>query len=208
MSRILHIDSSPRTADSVTRQLSQSAIKAVVARHPQSTVTYRDLAEKPAPFLTGADLGTMFTPADKRTADQAALWQGIESTVDEFIAADIYVFGVPMYNFSVPAAFKAYIDRIVVVGKTFSYEGGRPKGLLHSKKAYILVSSGGNYDDPAMSHLNFHEPYLRTIFGFIGITDITFFKVHGHSPDEIAKGLAEAKQQIEQTIAEKTASGV
>ena len=208
MSKIFHIDSSSRSADSITRDLSQHAIKALTGGQSQHTVKYRDLASQPVPFLTEAQLTTIFTPPDKRSDDQVKIWQDIENLIDDVISSDIYVFGVPMYNFTVPAAFKAFIDRIVITGKTFVFENGRPVPLLKGKKAYILSSGGGDYTQPPFDKMDFLEPYLRTIFGFIGITDITFYRVAGHSPEEIAQGVAAAKQKIDQTISEKAASKV
>jgi FMN-dependent NADH-azoreductase len=111
-----------------------------------------------------------------------------------------------MYNFSVPAVFKAFIDLSVIAGKTFSYENGVPKGLLRDKKAYVVTSSGGNYDLAPMAQMNFLEPYLRTIFGFLGVTDMTFFKVQGHSEEEIAASLASARKEIEALAAKVPAN--
>jgi FMN-dependent NADH-azoreductase len=102
--------------------------------------------------------------------------------IAELQAADEYVFGVPMHNFSIPGTFKLWIDQIVRAGKTFSYDNGVPNGLLRNKKATILVASGGVYDaGSAISALNFVEPYLRSLFGFIGVTETRFINAGGAS---------------------------
>jgi FMN-dependent NADH-azoreductase len=202
MSKILHIDASSRSSSSLTRKLSKELVEALKKSNPGSVVTYRDLITEQPPFIQETDIGAIYTPPDARTPEQQKAFASIDKNLEIFISSDIYVFGVPMYNFSVPASFKSFIDLTVIAGKTFSYESGVPKGLLKNKKAYVLTASGGNYDGPPMSQMNFHEPYLRTIFGFIGITDMTFIKVQGHSEEEISAELAAARATIE-TIAAK-----
>ena len=198
MAKILHIDASSRSASSVTRQLSKELVDALTKGKPESEVKHRDLIKENVPYIHEADLGAIFTPPDSRTAEQKQLLAPIEDNLKSFIAADVYVFGVPMYNFSVPAVFKSFIDLSVIAGKTFAYDNGVPKPLLHNKKAYIVTASGGDYDSGPMSKMDFLEPYLRTIFGFIGIGDITFIKVQGHSEAEIATAVAAAKAKIEE----------
>jgi FMN-dependent NADH-azoreductase len=209
MSKILHIDASSRSSSSLTRQLSKELVEALKKSNPESVVNYRDLISEQPPFIQEAVIGAVYTPPEARTPEQQKAFASIDANLETFIASDIYVFGVPMYNFSVPAAFKAFIDLTVIAGKTFSYENGRPKGLLSKKKAYVVTASGGNYDAAPMDQMNFHEPYLRAIFGFLGITDMTFLKVQGHSEEEIATGIAAAKATIEKIAAEsRTAAAV
>jgi FMN-dependent NADH-azoreductase len=196
MSKILHIDASSRSTTSVTRRLSKELVDALQKSHPGSEVAYRDLISENPPYVHEIDIATIYTPLEARTPEQKKAFAPIEANLEKFISSDIYVFGVPMYNFSVPAVFKSFIDLTIIAGKTFSYENGRPKGLLQNKKAYAITASGGNYDVAPMSQMNFVEPYLRTIFGFIGITDMTFIKVQGHSEDEIATAVAAAKASI------------
>lgn len=93
--------------------------------------------------------------------------------------ADIIVIGVPIYNFNIPSALKAWLDHLVRAGKTFSYQTGRPEGLVKDKKVYLAIASGGVYSDGPMKSYDFAEPYLRAVLGFIGITDITTFRVEG-----------------------------
>ncbi|MDR3612143.1 MAG: NAD(P)H-dependent oxidoreductase [Candidatus Obscuribacterales bacterium] len=204
MAKILHVDSSSRSKNSNSRQLSKYFVEKWIETHPADSVIYRDLVQDSLVPLTDTVISAMYTPPEQRTeamsSDYATL---IDKNVQEVIDADIYVFGVPMYNFSVPGAFKSYIDRIVVVGRTFSYGADGLKGLLQNKKAFILRSSGSNFDGPPYASMDFHEPYLRAIFGFIGISDITFVKVDGHSEEEISAAMKKAKEQIDHLTAEQ-----
>jgi FMN-dependent NADH-azoreductase len=126
--------------------------------------------------------------------------------IDELIAADVFVFGVPMYNFSVPAIFKAYIDLVVRAGKTFSYEGGRPQGLLANKRLFVITASGGDYSSQQMKGLDFVEPYVSAIMSFIGVSDITFIKAHGTNPEIVSTTSEAAMRSIDQLLHPVTAS--
>jgi FMN-dependent NADH-azoreductase len=146
----------------------------------------------------------MYLPAEQRTDSMSSAYTTLfEQNVQEVVDADVYVFGVPMYNFSVPGVFKSYIDRIVVAGRTFAYGPAGFKGLLQNKKAFIMRSSGVSYDQPPFASMDFHAPYLRTIFGFLGINDVTFVNVDGHSEEEIAASLKKAKEHIDALAAEQ-----
>jgi FMN-dependent NADH-azoreductase len=175
MSTLLHIDSSPAGDRSVSRALTAEFVKNWKAANPGGTVIDRDLTHTPLVPLTGEWIGAAYTPKDKRTAEQNAALALSDTLVSELLSADEYVFGVPMYNFAVPGAFKLWIDQIARAGVTFAYVDGAPKGLLTGKKATFLIASGGEYGpgSPAVSY-NFVEPYLRTVFGFLGVTDATF----------------------------------
>jgi FMN-dependent NADH-azoreductase len=196
MAKVLHIDSSSRSATSVTRILSKQFIDSWLQAHPADTVSYRDLVQEGMPYINEIAIAAMYTPEAGRTPEQREAYAGISKYVDEFAAADVYVLGVPMYNFNVPAIFKAYIDQIVVIGKTFGFSDKGLTPLLHGKKAIVLSSSGSSYDEPPMRDLDFHEPYLRAVLGFIGVKDVTFIKVRGHSEDVIKAEIEKAKSEI------------
>jgi FMN-dependent NADH-azoreductase len=125
--------------------------------------------------VTGLWIGAAYTPEDKRSAEQKSELALSDTLVEELLSADEYVIGTPMYNFGVPGAMKLWIDQIARVGITFAYVDGAPKGLLTGKKASFLVATGGEYGpgSPAVSY-NFVEPYLRTVFGFLGVIDTNF----------------------------------
>ncbi|MGH7998817.1 MAG: FMN-dependent NADH-azoreductase, partial [Brasilonema sp.] len=179
MAYILQIDSSPRKDRSFSRKFSDEFITAWKNAHPEDTVTYRDVGHNTVPHVDESWIAAAFTPPDARTPELAKAIELSDTLVDEFLAADRYVFGVPMYNFNVPSTFKAYIDQIVRAGRTFAVtEQGGFKGLVEGKKMLIITARGGDFSpgSPAAPY-DYQEPYLKTIFGFIGITDITFINV-------------------------------
>ncbi len=174
MTHILHLDSSPRGERSLSRTLAKEFISDWKAAHPNDTVTYRDIGHYPVPLVSEAWIAGAYTPPAQHSPESAEAIRISNDLVDEFLAADRYVFAVPMYNFSIPANFKAYIDQIVRVGRTFSVEAdGSYKGLVADKKMLIVTARGGTYPKDTPYHAyDLQEPYLRLIFGFIGITDI------------------------------------
>ena len=174
MPTLLHLDSSPTGDHSVSRALSAEFVKHWQAANPGSTVITRDLTTTALTPIDGAWIGAAFTPADSRTADQKAILALSDTLVSELLSADEYAFGIPMYNFGVPGAFKLWIDQIARVGVTFSYVDGKPQGLLNGKKAHFFIATGGDYSSSPMAAYNFVEPYLRSVFGFLGVTDATF----------------------------------
>jgi FMN-dependent NADH-azoreductase len=165
---------------SISRELAREFVKKWKASHPDGKVIYRDLAANPPKPLDAAWVSSSFTPEASRTPEQNAALALSDELTAELQSADEYVFGVPMHNFAVPSVFKLWIDQIARAGKTFSYTDGAPKGLLRNKKATFLIASGGIYDaGTAMASFNFVEPYLRTVFGFIGVTDASFIVAGG-----------------------------
>jgi FMN-dependent NADH-azoreductase len=182
MSTLLHLDTSPLET-SVSRELGREHVAAWKADHPNGTVIYRDLAAKSPAAIDQAWIGASFTPPDARTAEQKAHLAESEALVDELLAADEIAIGVPMHNFTIPAALKLWIDQIVRPGRTFSYGGNGAEGLLKGRTATLLIATGGDYalGTPAAA-MNFLEPYMRTLLGFIGITD-----VRTHTVGSVAK---------------------
>jgi len=180
MPTLLRVDSSPLYGASVSRQLTETFEATWKAAHPDGRVVVRDVTSTPLSPLTAEWVGAAFTPEDQRNAQQTELLRLSDSLIAELEKADEFVFGVPMHNFGVPSSLKLWIDQIVRVGKTFSYGEGGPKGLLSGKKATFLIATGGVYDaGTAMASLNFVEPYLRSVFGFTGVTDTTFLTAGG-----------------------------
>jgi FMN-dependent NADH-azoreductase len=180
MPTLLDIDSSPLAETSISRQLTAEFVRSWKLANPDGEVITRDLAATSIPPVSGAWIGAVYAPEDARTADQRSLLTLSDTLIAELQEADEYVFGVPMHNFSIPSTLKLWIDQIARVNKTFSYATGSPVGLLTGKKATILVASGGKYDaGTAMASFNFVEPYLRTVFGFLGVTDTTFLSAGG-----------------------------
>jgi FMN-dependent NADH-azoreductase len=134
------------------------------------------------PPINAEWVGAVYTPEEARTPQQKKLLLLSDSLLAELEQADEYVIGVPMHNFGVPSVLKLWIDQIARVGRTFSYGDGRPKGLIIGKKATFIIATGGIYDaQTQMASFNFVEPYLRSVFGFLGVTDATFLTAGGTS---------------------------
>src|ERR1700760_1306305 len=180
MSTLLHVDSSPLYGRSVSRELTGAFVAQWKASHPDGTVVDRDLNSTSIPPVNAAWVGAAYTPEDARTPEQKELLSLSDTLIAELYQADEYVFGVPMHNFGVPSVLKLWIDQIARVGKTFSYADGAPKGLIKGKKATFIIATGGIYDaQTQMASFNFVEPYLRSLFGFLGVTDTTFLTAGG-----------------------------
>jgi FMN-dependent NADH-azoreductase len=197
--KLLHIDSSILGQGSVSRTLSAEIVAAQRAAHPGIDVTHRDLAAHPIGHLTGAHLAALqgAVPADPTVERDIAAGQ---AALDEFLAADIVVVGAPMYNFAIPSQLKAWIDRITVAGKTFRYSEKGPEGLAGAKKVVVASSRGGFYgpDTPA-APLDHQESYLRVLFGFLGIINVTFVRAEG-----VALGAEAREKAIEAARGEVT----
>jgi FMN-dependent NADH-azoreductase len=180
MPTLLHIDSSPLYGRSVSRQLTGAFVTQWEASHPDGTLLDRDLYATQIPPVTAEWVAAAYTPEAARTPQQKAVLALSDTLIAELQQADEYVFGVPMHNFGVPSVLKLWIDQIARVGKTFSYATGTPKGLLTGKKATFVIATGGIYDaQTQMASFNFVEPYLRSVFGLLGVTDATFLTAGG-----------------------------
>lgn len=179
MATLLHIDSSPLQS-SISRELTGEFAKTWKARNPNGTVIDRDLAANPAKPVDQAWIGAAYTPEGGRTEEQKAILANSDALIAELEKADEIVIGVAMHNFSIPSTLKLWIDQVARSGKTFSYGSNGPQGLLVGKKATVLIASGGVYKTgtPAAA-FDFVEPYLRTVLGFIGITDVNFVTAGG-----------------------------
>ena len=194
--KLLHIDSSILGQGSVSRVLSAEIVEAQRNAHPGLDVTYLDLAATPVGHLTATHLGPVDAAADGVKSDILAGY----SALDQFLAADIVVIGAPMYNFGIPSQLKAWIDRVAIAGKTFKYgEDGRPVGLAGGKTVIVASSRGGFYGSESQTaFLDHQESYLRGIFGFFGVTDVTFIRAEGIAvgPEHRARGIESARVEI------------
>jgi FMN-dependent NADH-azoreductase len=180
MPTLLHIDSSPLYGRSVSRQLTAAFVTQWKASHPDGRVVDRDLSATLMPPVNAEWVGAAYTPGEDRTPQQKELLSLSDSLFAELEQADEYVFGVPMHNFGVPSVLKLWIDQIARVGRAFSYADGTPKGLIIGKKSTFIIATGGIYDAKTqMASFNFVEPYLRSVFGFLGVTDTTFLTAGG-----------------------------
>jgi FMN-dependent NADH-azoreductase len=201
--KLLHVDSSILGAGSVSRALSAAIVEGEKSRNADVSVTYRDVGANPVDHLSGAHLAAFQGAAPEAPALQADVVAG-QTALDEFLAADIIVIGAPMYNFSIPSQLKAWIDRLAVAGKTFRYTEKGPVGLAGGKKVIVASSRGGFYGpDTQAAFLDHQESYLRGVFGFFGIDDVTFIRAEGVAlgADQREKAIAAAKGEIAQIAA-------
>ena len=185
--KLLHIDASITGAHSVSRQVSAAIVGKLRQATPGLDVTYRDLAASPLPHLTVPHL-----PGQPAVAGLEAEQAQSNAVLDEFLGADVVVIGAPMYNFSVPSQLKAWIDRILVAGRTFRYTAAGPEGLAAGKRVIVALSRGGFYGAGSPAAAAEHvESYLRAVFHTIGVTDIDFVVAEGVqiSPDHREKAL-------------------
>jgi FMN-dependent NADH-azoreductase len=189
--KVLHIDSSILGEHSATRVLSRAIVSRLTADEPGSEVAYVDLAADSLPHLSGGSLAQ---------ADQAEAARDAQAMSD-FLAADVIVVGAPMCNFAIPSQLKAWIDRVVVAGKTFRYGQSGPEGLVKGKRVFVAVARGSVYAPG--SPAEFAESYLKHVFGFIGVSDVTFVRAEGLglSPEHREKGMNAALATIPAPVA-------
>ena len=209
MAHLLHIDASPRGERSHSRRMTREFVEQWKQTHPGDTVTYRDIGRNPIPHVDEPWIAAAFSPSEQHTPELREAIRLSDRLVDEFLAADIYVIGVPMYNFSVPSGFKAYIDQIVRVGRTWLFEPEDPdmpyKTLVHDKKMFVITARGDGGYTPGGHNENWNhqDPFIKTVFAFMGITDITFIHVEndefgGH---KLAESIAKARAKITELVA-------
>jgi FMN-dependent NADH-azoreductase len=201
MATILVITASPRGERSVSRALTTGFARLWAQQHPEDTILLRDIGHQPVPHVTEPWVLGSFAPPEAQTPESKAAIAVSNQLVDEFLSADRYVFGVPMYNLNVPSTLKAYIDQIVRAGRTYARGPQGFEGLVKDKKALFITSSGGSFQagTPAAAY-NFQEPYLRAIFGFIGVTDVQF--VVADSMNESDRAAKQSREKAESDLKE------
>lgn len=179
--KLLHIDSSPLNGNSVSRELTARVVAQWRAAHPHTKVEHLDLAKDAPSHLSIDSLGfRMGANAEGISDVQRRENELSEKLVSQFLAADVVVVGAPMYNFSVPSQLKAWIDRVAQAGRTFKYTEKGPVGLAAGKTVIVASSRGGVYSsNPALAGLDHQESYLKTVFGFFGITNVRFVRAEG-----------------------------
>ncbi|WP_161867960.1 FMN-dependent NADH-azoreductase [Pseudomonas yangonensis] len=199
--KLLHLDSSILGDASASRQLSRAVVEAWSAAVPDAQVTYRDLASDALSHLSAASLIAAGTPAELRDAAQRHETELAERTLEEFLAADAIVIGAPMYNFAIPSQLKAWIDRIAVAGKTFSYSENGPVGLAGGKTVVIASSAGGIH--AGLPSGQAHEDYLVRVLNFLGIDDIEIVRAEGlaYGEEPRAEAMKGAAQRISELFA-------
>ena len=197
---ILQINASARREAANSTRVANSIVARLQSANPEAGLTVRDLAATPHPVLDEAALGALFTPADKRTAEQAARVALDDALIAEVQAADAIVLGVPMYNFGVPVQLKNWIDAIARNGVTFRYTEQGPEGLLKGKAVYVALARGGKYRG---TEADSQVPYLKTVLGFLGMTDVHFIYAEGLNlgAEAAEQGFAQAEADLAAALA-------
>ncbi|MFD2367193.1 FMN-dependent NADH-azoreductase [Pseudoduganella sp. GCM10020061] len=197
---ILQINSSARATGSESTRMADAIVAKLAAAHPEATVVRRDLATDPHPVLDQDALSALFTPADARTPEQAARVALDDALIAQVQAADVIVLGAPMYNFGMTVQLKGWFDAIARAGVTFRYTASGPEGLLKNKKVYVALSRGGMHRGAVTDT---QVPHLKTLLGFLGMTDVTFIYSEGHGMGEeaVAKAREAANAEIALAVA-------
>ena len=196
--KLLHIDAGITGPNSVSRQLSGAIVEALAKADPSLQIVSRDLDADPIPHLDGGDFGLRTVEGSDDKAARAA------AVLQEFLDADIVVIGAPMYNLGIPSQLKAWFDRILVAGKTFRYTANGPEGLSAGKRVIVASARGGLYaPGTPQAAADFHEPYLRTLFAFIGIDEIAMIRAEGVaiSPEQRQAAVSAALGSVSEVTA-------
>lgn len=192
MTNILYVTSSPRGAESYSNRVANHVIAELKAAHPGAHVKVRDVARDPLPHVDENFVAALRPSGGSLTEDQQAIIRKSDELVSELMAADILVIAAPMYNFGIPSTLKAWIDYVARAGRTFRYTEKGPEGLVKGKKAILIHSRGGVYSSGPAQALDHQGTYLRSVLGFIGITDVESVDVEGvaFGPDAAEKAVA------------------
>jgi FMN-dependent NADH-azoreductase len=198
--KILQINASARRDGANSTKLANRVTERLLAANPGATVTVRDLAASPLPVLDEVALGALFTPAEQRSAEQAALAARFDAAIAELQAHDTIVLGVAMYNFGVTVQLKSWIDAIARAGVTFQYTETGPVGLVEGKTVYAAFARGGLYRNTPNDS---QTPYIKSVLGFLGMTDVRGVYAEGLNmgPDAAAQGFAQAEADLQAALA-------
>lgn len=198
MSHILIIDSSPLSQNSQSKNFTKHIME--VARQNGHVVTHRDVGiNPPAHYDEALVVASKFVPEEERTEEQKALLKNGNEMIAELKAADIIVIGSPMYNFTITSGLKSWIDHIARPRETFQYTENGPEGLLKNKKTYLIVSRGGSYSEGSPAHaMDFQVPYLKTVLGFVGLTEVDVIALEGTAMG--TDGIEKAYKQLEDSL--------
>jgi len=194
MKNILHVISSAAGSESVTIKLGNAIVEKLESEYPRSSVKVLDLSKDPFPHLDSSLIKATRVPGGQ----DAEVSKRSDDAVSEVLAADIIIVGAPMYNFAIPSTLKGWLDNIVRPGIAFKYDQNGPEGLITGKKVFIAAASGAIYSQGPMKEYDFTVPYLKAVFGFIGVTDITVVRAEGvNMPGMKVVALQNAIESIE-----------
>jgi FMN-dependent NADH-azoreductase len=194
---ILYVASSSRGSESYSNRVAQNVLDELLVRHPNATVTVRDLAREPLPHIADDFVAATRSPNGPQTDAQRALLAQSDALVDELLAADLIVIAAPMINFTIPSNLKTWIDYVARAGRTFRYSEKGPEGLVTGKQVIVVAARGGIYSG-AGNALDFQVPYLKGALGFLGMTDVDVLEVEGtaYGPEAAERAVAAATARL------------
>ncbi len=198
MSSILLVTSSPRGAESLSSKVATDLANSLSAKANGASVVHRDLGAKPIPHLDTVSTSAIRKPADQRSAEEAAAADYSDALVGELLASDTVIIATGLINFGIYSTLKSWIDNVARAGVTFTYTAEGPKGLATGKKVYIVMSSGGVYSEGPAAAMDHAVPYLKTVLGFMGMSDVEVIYVEGlaFGPEAAEKSIAAASAKI------------
>lgn len=200
MSKILQLNNSIFGDEGKSSQLADAFVAKLRTREPDVQVTRRDLARAPVPHLGLEEFSAAVTAPEQRTEAQSRAAQSADVLIGELMAAEVLVIGLPIYNFNLPSTLKAWFDRVARAGTTFRYGDNGPEGMLQGKKAYVFVTSGGQY---SQTEADFQAPYIRHFLNFVGISDVTITYAEGLAGNESEDAMAAAGDRMDTLLTEQ-----
>src|SRR5271156_2860415 len=202
MKSILLIQSSPSGTPSYSNLIAYQLIEDLKAAYPAAKVVIRDVSKESLPHVKEHFVSGRGLPLEKRSQAEVLALETSDKLIDELMSADLIVIAAPMHNFGVPSSLKAWVDHVVRPGFTFSYSEKGVEGLVKNKKAILVLASGGVYSSGPMKALDFQEPYLRGVLGFIGISNIDVIRIEGVAmgPDAVQRAIKGAKSQVAESV--------
>ncbi len=198
MSNILLITSSPRGDASYSTRIARTLAGKLASREADATITVRDLTAAPVPHIDDTFATARAIPPERLTSPQKAVLDLSDTLVEELSGADVVIIAAAMINFGIPSNLKSYIDHVLRPGKTFKYTEKGPEGLLRGKKVYLVLARGGVYSQGFMQSLNFQDPYLKAVLGFIGLADVEVIAAEGvaFGPEAAEKSVNAALERV------------
>lgn len=195
--KLLRVITSFKGKESMSFQLGNAIVEKIKTQHPEIDTVIRNLTKDEIPHLNELHFNSFMTPAQNFSAELKDAISYSNDALEELLPADILVIDVPMYNLSIPSSLNAWIDHIVRVGITFRYSENGVEGLLKDKKVFLAIASGGIFSEGPLKEFDLTEKYMRNVLGFLGITDITVFRVEGSAiPQFKDEALPKALQSV------------
>ena len=201
MNKVLVIEGSPRGVSSISRKVAAELLEQLKKTDPKIEVIHRDLSSDPVPHLSAETVTAFFTPPEQRSPELAKAIALSDQLVDELLGVDTLIISTPMWNFGVPSVVKAWIDHVSRAGRTFSFGPTGLKGLVTGKKVYIVLASGSVFSDGPFQAMDFVAPYLRSVLGFLGMTDVSIIRAEGlNDPKTLDTALEKTRQSLKKLL--------